>query len=155
MLIIFYAGNSNLITQVLPTRYRFKVKSVPKKIGHFILLHTSILIAHRAILQKQWSKQFISRIKMRYCTSLQLNQLLRYGEAQECINFAIFAILYRKFVNSYKNSRIEKSTFLCFLVYLRKYLSYRDTQSLILIFETNYFDHFNCNLALGTMVLEI
>ena len=46
------------------------LKSVPKKFGHFFLLHTSIFIAPGAILQKQRSKQFVSRIKMRYCASL-------------------------------------------------------------------------------------
>ena len=46
------------------------LRPVPKKIWTLFLLHTSIFIAPGAILQKQRSKQFVSRIKMRYCASL-------------------------------------------------------------------------------------
>ena len=101
------------------------------------------------------SKWIVERIKMRCCTSLYLKNCLRYGQKCECINFAIFAILYRKFVNSYKKLKIEKSVFLWFLVYLWSYLSYRDTQYLIFILSTIHFDLMNSNFALAFIVFEL
>ena len=60
-----------------------------------------------------------------------------------------------KFVKSYKIQKIEEITFLRLLMYLRRYLSYRDVRYLILKLETNCFDLLLSILALGVMVLDL
>ena len=54
--------------------------------------------------------------------------------------FSISVILYSNFAIFYKNAKIWKLIFSLILLYLQKYLSYKDVQYLILKLLTNCFD---------------
>ena len=79
----------------------------------------------------------------------------RFGMQKEKYTPLNFTILKGKFDKSYRIQKIEEIIFSRLLMYLQRYLSYRDVQYLILKLETNCFDLFLSTLVLRVIFLDL
>ena len=98
----------NLKDDLKENSFLFENEMLVRKLEKYSDPFISTTVIPRGKLQNRRSKQFVSKIKMRYCGSLQLKYFRRQTRKHKNVDFSIFEFLYELMHFLYKIAKIVK-----------------------------------------------